>query len=136
LLDFSNLRHNPSVTAYPTFPELSRSPTLRTRGSTIDPTLRDTMDNGMETTRAKFTRRRRQWSWGIDFLTNEDVEALESFVLNIANYGANIFLFQDPRNQDNPQTYTVRFSVIPAYLDAGWIDGEYRQNCTFEIREV
>jgi hypothetical protein len=121
---------------YPAFPSLSRAPKLSTRTSTQDPTLRDPMENGMETTRAKFTRRRRQWNVSIDFLTNDDWNALETFVQEDAVYGANIFIFPDNRDPANPQSLEVRFATIPAYTDAGFVEDQFRQNCTFVIREV
>ena len=120
----------------PDFPELSRKPALRTKTSTIDPTLRDTMENGMETTRAKFTRRRRQYSVSIDLLTPADVQLLEQFVENIVTYGALPFIFFDHRDPTNPLQLLVRFSVLPAFTDCGWVAGFFRQNCTFELREV
>lgn len=122
---------------YPTFPELSRSPALKTKTTSLDPTLRDAMENGMSSSRAKFTRRRRRWTVAIDFLTNDDAAALEDFVTRVAVYGANIFIFPDNRNPSGPDTSLyVRFEVIPVYTDAGWMQEEYRQNCTFEIGEV
>lgn len=90
----------------------------------------------METTRARYTRRRRKWSVNIDFLTNADWLALEDFVVNTAVYGAVIFTFQDTRVPASPVTLTVRFETIPSYTDAGWQVGEFRQNCSFEIGEV
>lgn len=122
--------------AYPTFPELTRRPALRTKTGSLDPTLRDPYENGMESSRARFTRRRRHWSVSIDFLTNDDVTALETFVEEDAVYGAEIFIFQDNRDPANPASLEVRFAVIPTYTDAGWIQDQFRQNCTFEIREV
>ena len=122
--------------AYPTFPELTRKPALKTRGTRIDTTLRDPMSNGAEASRASATRRRRQWEYTIDALTPADYTALEEFVENVAEGGANPFLFQDLRDPTNPQTFTVRFSTIPAYQDAGSLQGEFRQNCTFTIREL
>lgn len=124
------------MTAYPSFPRLSRAPSLETVETTIDPTLRDPMENGMETTRARFTRRRRTWTGSRKALTPADKDRLDRFVQNIAVYGANIFLYRDNRDRRNPQTYMVRFSVLPRWSDAGWVEGEYRQNLTFEIREV
>lgn len=124
------------MSAYPTFPELSRKPALKTKTSTNDPTLRDTMENGMETTRAKFTRRRREWSVTIDFLTWADVNFLDLFVENVAVYGANIFLFSDERDKHSPKILTVRFSELPKFDDADWVQDQFRQNCTFALREV
>jgi hypothetical protein len=125
-----------SVTDYPTFPDLSRAPALKTKGTQVDPTLRDNLENGMESTRAKFTRRRRQWTVSIDFLTPADVLCLEGFVENGVSFGAGIFLFLDNRDPTNPCWLTVRFSKLPSYDDAGWVDGHFRQQCSFELREV
>jgi hypothetical protein len=120
----------------PNFPELSRAPALRTKTSTIDPTLRDPMENGMETTRAKFTRRRRKWSVTIDFLTNDDWTRLETFVQQDAVYGAQIFIFPDNRDPRNPQSLCVRFDPVPTYTDAGFVGTEFRQNAAFGLSEV
>lgn len=120
---------------YPAFPTLSRKPALRTKTTTFDPTLRDTMENGMETTRARYTRRRRKWSVTIDFITNLDWLTLEAFVQNTAVYGANIFTFVDDRPA-SPETVNVRFETIPSYTDAGYVETGFRQNCTFELGEV
>ncbi len=118
------------------FPTLSRKPALKTRQTTLDPTLRDAYENGMESTRARSTRQRRHWSVAIDFLTPADHQQLEDFVVLRAVYGANIFLFPDNRDPRNPQFYRVRFATLPSYTDAGSIEGEFRQNAAFEIREV
>jgi hypothetical protein len=121
--------------SYPAFPTLTRKPALKTKTSTIDPTLRDPMENGMETSRAKFTRRRRKWSVTIDFLSGPDWIALENFVINTAVYGANIFTIVDTRPA-TPETLNVRFETIPSYTDAGWVWDQFRQNCSFELGEV
>lgn len=90
----------------------------------------------MESTRAKFTRRRRQWTVAVDFLTPADVIVLDSFMVNVSVYGAVIFLFPDKRDPHNPVWLKVRFSVLPSYTDAGWIVDSFRQNASFELREV
>jgi hypothetical protein len=133
LPDTATLGHNPRVL---TFPQLSRKPALKTRGTMLDPTLRDSYENGMEATRARFTRTRRQWEIAIDALTPADVKRLQDFVELQAVYGANPFLFTDVRDPRNPEQVTVRFSVLPAYMDAGNVAGEFRQNATFSLREI
>jgi hypothetical protein len=110
-------------------------PALRTRTTSLDPTLRDPMENGMASSRARFTRRRRKWAVTIDMLTLADQAALETFVQDDAVYGAVIFTFVDNRPA-SPETLNVRFEVIPSYTDAGWVGSEFRQNCSFEIGEV
>ena len=94
------------------------------------------MDNGMESTKAKFTRRRRQYSVTIEHLTNGDVDRMDDFVELEAVYGANSFLFLDPRNPKKPAYLTVRFSSLPQYTDEGSVEGEFRQTCSFTLREV
>jgi hypothetical protein len=117
------------------FPTLSRKASLKTRETTLDPTLRDSYENGMESTRARYTRRRRQWDVTIDHLTPADIALLDSFVTTVAVYGAQIFTFPEYRFY-NPAGYQVRFSALPAYSDDGNVEGQFRQNCTFQIREV
>lgn len=124
------------MSAYPSFPELSRAPALKTKTATNDPTLRDTMENGMVSTRARFTRRRRQWTVALDFLTNDDMRALDLWVQNVVVYGANIFFFPDNRDPTSPQQLMVRFSKLPEYTDAGWAQDQFRQHCTFTLDEV
>lgn len=128
------------MATYPQFPELSRGWKLSQSESALDPTLRDTQyENGMEATRARWTRNRRTWSMSIALITPEDKEALDAFYTDMktgAAYGALPFLIVDPRNQENPQTYIVRFYSLPKYTDAGWVEGCYRQNVTFQVREV
>ncbi len=120
-----------------TFPQLSRKPALRTRGTTLDPTIRDSYENGMESTRARYTRPRRQWDYAIDFLTPADVRRLQNFVEKKAVFGALPFIFPDPaRDPSTPSYPNVRFSTLPSYTDAGNVDGQFRQNCAFQIREV
>jgi hypothetical protein len=114
---------------------LSRRPALQTAEDTIDPTLRDPMENGMESTRAQFTRLRRKFPWAITYITPADKAILDAFVQTVV-YGAEIFTFTDPRDSTGNTVYTVRFSQVPKYRDAGWVDGFYRQNCAFEITEV
>lgn len=118
------------------FPELSRKPALNQRETTVDPTLRDSYDNGMESTRARYTRARRTWDVTINLITPADKDTLTTFVEKQAVFGANFFGFPDSRDPANPQTYRVRFSTIPAYTDAGNVEGEFRQNTNFSIREV
>jgi hypothetical protein len=125
------------VADYPHFPRLSRHPALKTKGDyALDPTLRDDMANGMETTRAKFTRLRRQYTVTFENLTNADVAALRDFVENVAVAGANIFWITDNRDRTNPKQLMVRFSKLPSDDDAGWVQDQLRQTCMFEVREV
>jgi hypothetical protein len=135
------------VAAYPNFPELSRAFSLKQSENPVDPTLRDNMENGMESARARWTRNRRTFSMTVDLLTADDKAALDQFYTNMkaggSAFGANPFRITDPRNAENPQTYLVRFLTLPKYTDADWIDvdslgnaAQYRYNCTFQVREV
>lgn len=127
------------MTAYPPFPELSRSWKLSQTEAPVDPTLRDPYENGMESTRARWTRNRRTFAMSIDFLTGDDKAALDAFYTDMTTgsaFGALPFVVSDPRNMENPQSYVVRFASLPKYIDAGYVEGEYRFNATFQVREV
>lgn len=101
------------------------------------------MENGVETSRARFTRVRRTFSMSLDFITADDKAALDVFSQATVVFGALPFLVTDPRNLENPQTYLVRFASLPKYVDAGWIGGDgkgnsaqFRWNCSFQVREL
>ena len=125
------------MATYPSFPRLSREPALKTKGRyAIDPTLRDTLENGMEATRAKFTRLRREYTLTYENLTNIDVARLRYFVENVAVAGANAFYFTDDTDKHNPVQLLVRFSKLPTQDDAGYVVDQLRQQITFDVREV
>lgn len=131
------------MSAPPTFPQLSRAFALRQSEQTVDPTLRDNYENGMEATRARWTRNRKAFSMSLDLLSSDDKFLLDTFFRTTTAGGALPFLITDPRNLESPQTYTVRFSSLPKFTDAGWIGADalgngagFRFNCTFEAREV
>ena len=131
------------MSTYPTFPELSRAFALRQTEQPIDPTLRDSYENGMESTRARWTRNRRSFALSVDYLTADDKALLDVFYETTVAFGALPFLITDPRNLESPQTYTVRFAALPKYVDAGWIGADsegtgaqFRFNCAFQLREV
>lgn len=105
--------------------------------------MRDNYENGMEATRARWTRNRKAFSMSIDLLTSDDKFLLDTFFETTTEAGALPFLITDPRNLESPQTYTVRFASLPKYTDAGWIGADdlgneagFRFNSTFEVREV
>jgi hypothetical protein len=137
-----NWGHHPAV-SLPNFPEISRAISLKNSEDTVDPTLRDPLENGMESTRARFTRRRRTFHINIDLLSEQDKYILDEFLTQTVVYGALPFLFTDPRKLVSPETYTVRFATLIKYSDAGYIGADslgtpagYRYNCQFDIREV
>lgn len=118
------------------FPELSRAFSLKQKEDPIDPTIRDSLENGMENCRPRFTRLRRTFACALDFLTADDKAALDQFYQKTVAYGSLPFTLADPRSATNPQTYIVRFSKLPTYTDASWIDDGFRYNCAFEAREM
>ena len=125
------------MATYPSFPRLSREPALKTKGRyAIDPTLRDTLENGMETTRAKFTRLRREYTVTYENLTNVDIVRVEEFVEVVAVAGANAFWVTDNRDKHNPRQRLVRFSKLHTDEDAGYVVDQLRQQITFDVREV
>ena len=131
--------HNVPV-AYPYFPELTRKPALKTQQRDVDPTLRDPLENGMESTMLAWSRRRRTFSMSIDLLTPGDVAKLDEFVTSLtgAAFGSKPFYVLDNRDLFAGSVYLVRFAEngLPSYSDAGMVVGEYRQNCTMTIREM
>ena len=141
--DYRAPPHSGIVSSYPAFPELSRAFSLKQSEQPIDPTIRDQMENGIETSRARFTRTRRTFSMAVDLLTADDKAALDLFYQSTVVFGASAFLVTDPRNLENPQTYLVRFASLPKYVDAGWIGADtkgngaqFRWNCSFQVREM
>ena len=132
----ANFLHNLGVSAYPSWPNLSRTPALKTKGTRLDPTLRDDYENGMESSRAQYTRARREWDVTLEFLSPNDIQLLENFIEKTARFGQNIFIFPDRRDPLNPRFLHVRFSKLPSDTDTGWVEDAYRQTFTFSIREV
>lgn len=134
------------MSTYPAFPELSRAFALQQSEAAIDPTIRDSYENGMESTRARSKRVRRTFSMALNLIGEADKIALDSFVSDMtptgAGFGSQPFNVTDPRYQLNPQTYLVRFASIPKYTDAAWVGADdqtpagYRWNCTFQVREM
>ena len=124
--------------AYPSFPDLTRKFSLKTQERSVDPTLRDPLENGMEQTMLAWKRRRRTFSLSLDLLTLGDKAELDNFVLTQAKYGAAPFYVLDTRDPFAGQQYLVRFAEngLPTYSDAGWVLGEYRQNCSMTVREM
>ena len=118
------------------FPELSRKPALKTRESTLDPTLRDDLENGMESTMAQFTRFRRQFDVTIDLLTPADKRVMDNFVQKKAVGGANEFLFLDESDPTQPEELIVKFATLPSYVDKDNTANGKRKTCTFTLREV
>ncbi len=121
------------------FPEISRSPAIKTRTGTSDPTLRDQMQNGAEATGLQFGRGRRQWDVTIENLSPDDVTALTNFYRDTSAhgsaYGVNPFLFPDNRDRRNPVALRVKFAQLPTFTDVAVGEG-IGQNCTFQLREV
>jgi hypothetical protein len=119
-----------------TFPELTRKPALKTRRSDVDSTLRDPLQNGGTATATQFTRFRRQWDVTIEHLIPSDIDAMDDFVDTKAVQGTNEFFFTDERDPTNPKTLLVKFSILPSYIDEGFVEGYFRQTCNFQLREV
>lgn len=106
----------------------------------VDPTLRDPYENGMEASRARFTRLRRTFTVSYKYLTFDDKALLDAFYQSTVTFGAGIFVFTDTRDLTNPVSYTVRFAKLPKYAPAGFIQdddgGNQRVHVQFQIREV
>lgn len=128
-------------TPYPQFPQLSRGmDPLAGDETPLDPTLRDNYENGMESTRARYTRVRRTFTVAYRYITFDDKALLDAFYQNTVSFGAGIFIFTDTADLENPVSYTVRFASLPKYTRAGFIQdddgGNQRVHVQFQIREV
>jgi len=76
-----------------------------------DNTIRSNLENGMEVTRAKFTRRRRSWAsvkW--TSMSAADFAKLDNFYRNITGGGGDMFTWTLPTTRES---VTVRFSGAP-----------------------
>lgn len=116
------------------FPQLSLKPALKTKERTLDPTLRDPMENGMEATQAQWTRLRREWDVTIALVTVADKRLLRDFVTEVT--GAVEFLFVDEADPTDPETLTVKFATLPSYTDRDNTRNGKRFDCMFTLREM
>ncbi len=91
------------------FPILSRTPTTRSVGRAIDPTIRTEFESGHSLSRPRFTRIRKKWTLGYNFLTAADKVALESLEETVV-VGGDTFGWESDDVNDI-KTYEVRMAA-------------------------
>lgn len=101
------------------FPELDKTPDVKIVKNYNDSTIVSEMETGLEITRARFPRVRREWQVSYSNCLQADEDALDEFLTGPDILGgAGKFQWTHP---GTGQTYTVRFSQLPAPAETGYI---------------
>ena len=103
------------------FPTLSRGASFQnfSADSAVDSTIRSEFENGIVLSRARFTRLRKLFSVGYNFITSADKTKLEALQISV-KIGAQTFFWTNPSNSTE---YTVRltspmkFQIEPRNFD-------------------
>lgn len=130
------------------FPELDKKPDVSLVQSYNASTINSPMESGLEITRAKFPRIRREWQVSYRNVLQSDSDALDAFIRSAAILGdAGMFTWTNPKTGEK---VTVRFSQLPALAEAGYVVNSkliaagadpvqaqgYSDSFTFKVREV
>jgi hypothetical protein len=102
----------------PNFPELDKKPDVNLVQSYNDGTISNPMESGLEITRARFTRIRREWQVSYRNVLQSDFDALDKFILNTVLGMAGSFNWRNPKTGE---VVLVRFSQLPSPAEAGYI---------------
>lgn len=100
------------------FPVLDKTPDVNIVKNYNDSTISSPMETGLEITRPRSSRVRREWQVSYRNTLQSDEDALDNFICNVVNGGAGMFQWTHP---GTGETYTVRFSQLPTPADAGYI---------------
>lgn len=92
------------------FPTLSRQPSYPLGEETEDMVIRDPSEAGYETTRPRFTKRRRIFTVVYGRLPKADVDLIDAFFAGSAAYGSAIFTWTHPKTA---VAHNVRFTAPP-----------------------
>jgi hypothetical protein len=131
----------------PVFPVLDKTPDVNIVKNYNDSTISSPMDSGLEITRARFTRIRREWQISYRNALQSDEDALDAFIRTVTIGMAASFQWTHPVTGE---TVTVRFSQLPTPIDAGFITNSkliaagadpasasgQSYSFTFKVREV
>jgi hypothetical protein len=132
----------------PNFPELDKKPDVSLVQSYNDSTINSPMESGLEITRARFPRVRREWQVSYRNILQSDFDALDSFIRGASILGtAGMFTWRNPKTGE---AVTVRFSQLPAPAEAGYVVNSkliaagadpvqaqgFSDSFTFKVREV
>lgn len=99
------------------FPTLTQGASFQnfSQGSVVDPTIKSEFTDGTVLTRARFTRMRKSFSVGYNFITSADKTKLEALQTAI-KIGANTFFWTDPSDDTEYEvhlTSPMTFQVEP-----------------------
>jgi phage-related protein len=129
------------------FPELDKKPDVNLVQTYNDSTISNTMETGLEITRARFPRIRREWQVSYRNVLQSDSDALDTFIRTVTFGMAGSFTWKNPKTGE---TVTVRFSQLPSPAEAGYIVNSkliaagadpvqaqgFSDSFTFKVREV
>jgi hypothetical protein len=130
------------------FPELDKKPDVSLVLNYNDSTINSPMETGLEITRAKFGRIRREWQVSYRNVLQSDSDALDAFIRSTSILGmAGKFTWRNPKTGE---VVTVRFSQLPSPAEAGFIVNSkliaagadpvqaqgFSDSFTFKVREV
>lgn len=129
------------------FPELDKKPDVSVVQSYNDGTLSSPMESGLEITRQRFSRIRREWQVNYRNVLQSDYDALDTFIRQTVMGMSGSFTWRNPATGE---VVTVRFSQLPSPAEAGYIvnsklitqgaDAQAAQgfsfSFTFKVREV
>jgi len=130
------------------FPELDKKPDVSLVQSYNDGTLNSPMESGLEITRQRFSRIRREWQVNYRNILQNDFDALDAFIRTTVMGGAGSFSWRNPATGE--LVAAVRFSQLPAPAEAGYIVNNklilagadaasaqgFSYSFTFKVREV
>jgi phage-related protein len=129
------------------FPELDKKPDVSLVQSYNDSTISSAMETGLEITRARFPRVRREWQVSYRNVLQSDSDALDAFIRTAVYGTAGSFTWTHPKTGEK---VLVRFSQLPALAEAGYIVNSkliaagadpvqaqgFSDSFTFKVREV
>jgi hypothetical protein len=115
------------------FPTLSKAPSVAIERDFEDPTIRDEMENGLVSTRPRWSRVRRAFRVPYVGISPNDAQLIEDFIQEMKG-GSGAFVFTLP---DTGESVTVRFAKggLPRISQLNTANG-IRYNCSFALEEV
>jgi hypothetical protein len=116
------------------FPNLAKSPSVAIEQEYEDPTIRDEMENGLVSTRPRWSRVRRSFRVPYSGLPPADQQAIDDFVTKYTKGGSGDFYWVHP---ETGIAHHVRFAKggLPRLSQLNTANG-VRYNCSFALEEV
>ncbi len=100
------------------FPELDKKPDVSVVQTYNDDTISSPMESGLEITRQRFSRIRREWQVNYRNVLQPDYDAIDTFIRSTVSGMAGSFSWRNPATGE---VVTVRFSQLPSLAEAGYI---------------